>query len=288
MWPLGRSDPAPSRLSYRVERLLLTPRFRAFLRWGLPVLIVAGLVASVALDPDRREALVSHVREIRAEIEARPEFAVTMMAVDGASEDVARGIREVVSYNFPVSSFDVDLAALRATVEQLDAVRSARVRIRTGGVLEIDVAERLPVAVWRSRAGLALVDIDGVTVASLPTRLSRPDLPLLAGDGADAAVPEALGVLEATGPLHDKVRGLVRVGERRWNVLLTGGQTLLLPAAEPALAMDRIVALDAAGDVLARDVVHLDFRNPDRPTARLGPDAMAQRRAKDAAPTTEN
>ena len=286
MWSLRRADdPAPSRLAYRIERLMLTPRFRFFLRWGLPALLVAALVGGVAFEEERRGRLIGAVREIRAEIEARPEFAVTMMAVDGASEDVDRDIREVAHFDFPVSSFDIDLAALRATVEQLDAVRSARVRIRTGGVLEIDVAERMPVAIWRTREGLSLLDTDGVRVAALPTRLKRPDLPLLAGEGADHAVAEALDVIEASGPLHSKVRGLVRVGERRWDVALSGGQTLMLPEDGPVEAMDRIVALDGAGDVLSRDVLHLDFRNPDRPTARLGPDAIAQRRGKS---TTED
>ena len=283
MWPLRRrpDDPAPSRFAYRVERLMLTPRFRLFLRWGLPVLALAGCVALVVLEEERRGRMIDAARQIRAEIEARPEFAVTMLAIDGASPDVDREIREVVGLDFPVSSFDVDLPALRATVEQLDAVRSARVRIRTGGVLEIDVAERMPVAIWRTRDGLSLVDTDGVSVAGVQTRMKRPDLPVLAGEGANAAVGEALSVIDAAGPLHDRVRGLVRVGERRWDVALAGGQTLMLPSDAPVEAMDRIVALDAAGDVLSRDVLHLDFRNPDRPTARLGPDAMAQRRGRD-------
>ena len=32
----ARPDPAPSRLKYRMERLMLTPLFRLLLRFGLP------------------------------------------------------------------------------------------------------------------------------------------------------------------------------------------------------------------------------------------------------------
>jgi len=37
-------DPAPSVLSYRMQRLWLTPIFRAFVRVGLPAVSIVGLV----------------------------------------------------------------------------------------------------------------------------------------------------------------------------------------------------------------------------------------------------
>ena len=36
-----RRDPAPSRWAYKMQRLWLTPAFRVFMRFGLPVLVVA-------------------------------------------------------------------------------------------------------------------------------------------------------------------------------------------------------------------------------------------------------
>ena len=142
-------DPAPSRIAYRINRLMLTPRFRTFLRYGLPMLMIAAVAAWWASDEDRRSDLKDRVAELRRQIEERPEFMVKMMAVNSASDDVAAEIRHVLSIDFPVSSFDLDLDQLREAVEDLPPVANASVRIRTGGVLAVDVQERRPVAVWR-------------------------------------------------------------------------------------------------------------------------------------------
>ena len=41
-----RADPAPSRWAYKVQRMWLTPSFRAGLRVGLPVMVVALAAAT--------------------------------------------------------------------------------------------------------------------------------------------------------------------------------------------------------------------------------------------------
>lgn len=271
-------DPAPSRSAYRLQRLMLTPLFRVFLKVGLPALVVALASAAYLASPERREALVDRAAEMRRQIEERPEFMVNLMAVDGASDEVAEDIREILPIDFPVSSFDLDLADIKARVEELDAVARADVRIQSGGVLELRVAERTPAVIWRSRQGLELLDATGHRVSELDSRTDRRDLPLLAGRGADLAVPEALALLDAAGPIEPRIRGLLRVGERRWDVVLDRDQRILLPEASPVPALERVLALQTARDLLGRDVAVVDMRNPDRPTVRLGPDAYTDMR----------
>lgn len=267
-------DPAPSRIAYRINRLMLTPRFRTFLRYGLPMLMIAAIAAWWASDEDRRSDLTDRVAELRRQIEERPEFMVKMMAVNSASDDVAAEIRQVLSIDFPVSSFDLDLDQLREAVEDLPPVANASVRIRTGGVLAVDVQERRPVAVWRSADGLRLIDGEGVEIAALESRQERADLPLILGKGASQRVTEALALFDAADPIADRFRGLLRVGERRWDVLLDREQRIMLPESAPVRVMEQVMALDRAQDLLARDLAVIDFRNPSRPTIRLTPGAI--------------
>ena len=262
-------DPAPSRLAYRLNRLMLTPSFRRFLRYGLPVLVIAAAAAFWASDEARRIAAVDRYEEIKRQIQERPEFLVNMMAVDGASAPVTAEVRARLPIDFPLSSFDLDLEAIRAEVERIPAVRAASVQIRAGGVLRIEVAERVPVAVWRDAEGLRLVDETGVVTAGLASRQDRPDLPLIVGEGAAEHVAEALGIAAAAAPLTGRLRALVRIGERRWDMVLDRGQRVLLPEADPVRAVARVMALDAAQDLLARDIASVDFRNPRRPVLRL-------------------
>ena len=262
-------DPAPSRLTYRMNRLMLTPAFRVFLRYGLPVLVVASVALAWASDPARRQDASDRIAELRRQIEERPEFMVRMMAVERASEPLADEIRATLPIDFPVSSFDLDLDALRQSVEEIDAVRTASVRIRQGGVLEIEIEERMPAVVWRTEDGLELLDETGHRVAGLASRLDRADLPLIAGEGADAHVPQALRLLAAADPIRDRLRGLLRVGERRWDVVLDKDLRIQLPETGAVTALQKVIALDTAQDLLARDIAVVDFRNPKRPVVRL-------------------
>ena len=52
-------DPAPSRIAYRMNRLMLTPGFRVFLRYGLPVLVVLTVFAAWYSDETRRDKIKS-------------------------------------------------------------------------------------------------------------------------------------------------------------------------------------------------------------------------------------
>lgn len=266
-------DPAPSRLAYRLNRLMLRRGMRTFLRFGLPVLILMAIGAIWASDQARVDGAKDRIAELRRQVEERPEFMVRMMAVERASAEVSADIREVLSLDFPISSFDLELADLRRHVETLDAVAEASVRIRSGGVLEIEVLERVPSIIWRTDDALTLLDRTGHRVADLASRLDRPDLPLVVGAGADQAVNEALRLFAAAGPIHDRLRGFLRVGERRWDVVLDRDQRILLPETAAVTALEKAISLDVAQDLLERDISAVDFRNPARPVLRLAESA---------------
>jgi cell division protein FtsQ len=273
---LPRRDPAPSRLAYRLQRLWLTPTVRALTRFGLPVLTVAlGLTIWLG-NAERREALVAKYETVKTQIQNRPEFMVGLMKIEGANPEIDQAIRAMLPVKLPASSFQLDLPALQDLIGGLDAVAAVDLRIRTGGVLDVKVTERVPALLWRHANGLELLDATGHRVATLIARESRPDLPLIAGVGAENNVPEALALLSAAGPILKRARGLVRIGERRWDLVLDRNQRILLPESDPVQALERVIALDRAEDLMARDFTILDMRNEDRPTIRLSATAVEE------------
>ena len=267
-------DPSPSRLSYRFQRWMLTPGIRLGLRIGVPFCLTLVLASAFLADERRRDALTLFVIELRASIQERPEFMVALMAIDGAGLNLAQDIREVVPLDFPVSSFDLDLEQIRQVITGLDPVKTASVRIRPGGVLQVDVTERQPAVVWRSHDGLAMLDANGAHVDDLATRTAQPTLPLIAGAGADRHVPEALALIAAADPLGNRLRGLVRMGERRWDVVLDRDQRILLPSLNPVRALERVIVLNQGSELLERDVVAVDMRLGERPTLRMTENAV--------------
>ncbi len=269
-----RLDPAPSRWSYRLQRLMLTPVFRMTLRAGLPFFLSLGLGLTYMSDPARQEQFMLALSDIRDQIENRPEFRVDLMTIEGVDRAVEAEIREILPVQFPVSSFDLDLDQLRQVILDLPAVADVNLRIRKGGILAAELRQREPVALWRSRDGLSVIDIEGARISSAHSRAERADLPVVVGIGADKAVNEAIDILAAANPLEPRLRGLVRMGERRWDVVLDRGQRILLPEENPVQALEQVIVLDQVQDMLARDLVVVDMRLAARPTLRMSRHAV--------------
>lgn len=278
--PRPKADPAPSRWAYRMQRLMLTPLFRQGLRIGVPMGL-AFLIGSIYFASEtRRESFNQTLADMRDAIEQREEFMVKLMKVDGAGEEVAQDIREILPVEFPTSSFHLDLDHMRATIAGLDAVEKVSLRIKPGGVLQVDVVERIPAVVWRSARGLELLDEGGYRVAQLHSRYDRLDLPVVAGEDADKHVGEALRLIAAAAPVASRLRGLERVGRRRWDVVLDRGQRILLPEDKPVQTLERVLALDTItpNGMLERDLAVVDMRLPQRPTIRLNSSAAEELR----------
>lgn len=271
---IPRTDPAPSRMSYRLQRLMLTPLYRRLIRFGLPMLVVTAAIGGYLSSEARRTALIEQVAEIRHQIETRPEFMVNLLSVEGASTSVQEDIREIFPYDLPASSFDLVLDDIRVMIEELPAVARAEVRIRQGGVLVAEITERVPVALWKTRDALNVIDIEGQVIGVVKARADRADLPVVAGDGAPEQVAEAIEILRAAIPLGMDLRGLVRMGERRWDLVLADGKRILLPENGAVRALERVIVLHGAQDMLGRDLASVDMRIAARPTIRLNENAM--------------
>jgi cell division protein FtsQ len=276
MRPPARRDPAPSRLRYRLNRLWLRQGFRRLVNFGVPMLAGVAAAWTLSAELDLKGRAISAVERVREAIVYRPQFVISEIAVPDVSRDLAEAIRVAAFVQLPVSSLELDVAAVRDRVEQLDAVERARVRALASGVLEIRAIERVPVVVWRSADGLELLDQAGVRVAEIDSRRRRPDLPLIAGEGADRAVPEALALLAEARPVGARVRALVRRGDRRWDLVLDRDQMVKLPEQGALPALGRVMALETRDDLLKRDVSVVDMRDPRRPMLRLTEHAVTE------------
>ncbi|MEM8788279.1 MAG: cell division protein FtsQ/DivIB [Pseudomonadota bacterium] len=274
-------DPAPSRALYRLERLWLTPTIRFFVRVGIPALVLGWLAYGFAADPDTRTAVTAQIQDLRSRIAAHPGLMVEHVVMDDMSAEMSGHVHDAMDFDLPVSRMDLDLEAVHRRILALDAVAEAHVRVEGAGLLKVSVTERVPQLVWRHAEGVELLDHTGARVRSVAGRGARGDLPLIVGPGADQAVGEALTLLELAGPIAKDIRALQRVGARRWTVALTGGVDILLPEEGAVDAMARVMALNGAEDILARDLIAVDMRDARRPILRLSKPALYElRRAR--------
>ena len=272
------ADPSPSLLRYRFERMWLKPSVRQLVRLWLPLGVVCLSIWVTSNNDAVRRAVQVKSAQMYETLAARPELQVTQVVFPAVSDDLQQQILTVTGLVLPASSLDLDVGALKTAIETLDAVETAQVRVLGGGTLEVLTVERDPVVVWRDGDVLRLIDDEGRRVADIARRSARGDLPLIVGLGAELKVAEAMNLVRVTDPIADRVRGLVRVGERRWDLILDRGQTIMLPEHGAVSALRRVIALHQAEDLLNRDVIIVDMRNGERPVLRLTDEAISELR----------
>ena len=278
-----RRSPGPSKLAYRLSRLW-KKRWVRRVAFVLGPLVILGPAAwATATAPSVKAYFADKRAAVAAAISERPEFAIAGLRIGGASTRLARQIEDEVALSPGASSLKLDVAGLQTRIAAIPAVRTAHVKLAADKMLDVSVDERIAEALWRDSAGaLWQVDREGIAILRVEARAAHPALPVVLGDGAPAAMGEALQVFRSAPDLQPRIRALVRVGQRRWPIVLDRGLTIFLPAERPAVALGRVMALQYGEELLDRGGSVIDMRLADRPTVRMTPEAAEIYRVRKA------
>ena len=266
---LKKRDPAPSRLGYKFSRWMLSPFIKKSVFFGMPLIILLLPVFIFLKDQNNKNLVEEIVLDFYRKIIERPEFMLSALSIQGSSDSLNAEIREILGLNFPISSFDLDLADLRNRVLSLPPVETAEVRLEGGSILHVKVKEKVPALLLKDDSGIHVLNKNGDYIRPLLSTEYGSKLPVITGEGAQKAAAEAFILFSALYDKLDEVRGLVLVGGRRWNIVLKSGQVIMLPEKKPEQAVQKILILDKAEKILSRDIAVFDFRLPYRITLRF-------------------
>ena len=265
----GNIDPAPSRVAYRIMRLLLIPRLRLIFTLGFPSLLIFCATLGLFININVWENISAVKKDLKLAFVERPEFMIKVASIDGSSDELANEIREILPLDFPVSYFDLDIKYLHKVVNEIPAVASAAIKISAGGVMQINVAEKTPAFIWRKDNVMSVIDETGSFIRIANSRVDYPKLPLVVGEAADLAVSEISSLMQANEYFKDHVRAFIRVGERRWDLILENNVRIMLPQREFLAAFDRLMLMNEVGSLLSGRLSNIDMRLVVRPTVRV-------------------
>ena len=263
-------DPAPSIISYRLMRLMLIPRLRLILTLGIPSLIIFCGTLILFLNINVHENIEALKKDLKRALVERPEFMIKVASVDGASDELAHEIREIMPLNFPVSYFDLDIKYLHKVLNDIPAVASAAIKVTVSGVLQINISERIPAFIWRKDDVISVIDEKGEFIRLATSRLDYPELPLVIGEAANLSIADISSLMEDNQYFLDQVRAFVRVGERRWDLVLDNNLRIMLPQTEFLAAFDRLMLMNHTGSLFSNQLSTIDMRLVERPTVRVG------------------
>ena len=265
----GNIDPAPSRIAYRIMRLMLIPRLRLIFTLGFPSLLIFCATLGLFININVWENISAIKKDLKLAFVERPEFMIKVASIDGSSDELANEIREILPLDFPVSYFDLDIKYLHKVVNEIPAVASAAIKISVGGVLQINVTEKSPAFIWRKDNVMSVIDETGSFIRIANSRVDYPKLPLVVGDAANLVVSEISSLMQANEHFKDHVRAFIRVGERRWDLILENNVRIMLPQREFLAAFDRLMLMNEAGSLLSGRLSNIDMRLVVRPTVRV-------------------
>jgi len=265
----GNIDPAPSRIAYRIMRLMLIPRLRLIFTLGFPSLLIFCATLGLFVNINVWENITAIKKDLKLAFVERPEFMIKVASIDGSSDELANEIREILPLDFPVSYFDLDIKYLHKVVNEIPAVASAAIKVSVGGVLQINVTEKSPAFIWRKDNVMSVIDETGSFIRIANSRVDYPKLPLVVGEAADLAVSEISSLMQANEYFKDHVRAFIRVGERRWDLILENNVRIMLPQREFLAAFDRLMLMNEAGSLLSGRLSNIDMRLVARPTVRV-------------------
>lgn len=284
MRPVTRSDadspPVRTRRRRQLHRRLI---------YAGATMAVLGATAAGGWYLERTGMMTKALAPIEARI-ARQAIArrltVQSVEVEGRHRAARQAILDALGVRRGVPILSVDLDAAKTRLEAIPWVRSASVERQLPDGLYIHLVEREPLAVWQHHGQFDLIDQDGAVIANAHVE-DFPSLPQLVGDGAPQAASDLLDMLASEPDLARHVIASVRVGDRRWNLVLDNGIEVALPEQAPEAAWHRLAALDRSDRLLERDITEIDMRLADRLVLRLSPDA-AKSIIKKTRPTRSN
>tara|TARA_B100001057_G_scaffold424451_1_gene447232 strand:+ start:930 stop:1733 length:804 start_codon:yes stop_codon:yes gene_type:complete len=255
-------------------RFMLTPRLRLILTLGIPSLVIFCGTLVLFLNINVQENVGALRKDLKRALVERPEFMIKIASIDGASDDLAHEIREIMPLDFPVSYFDIDIKYLHKVLNDIPAVASAAIKVTVSGVLQIDISERTPAFIWRKGEMISVIDEKGKFIRLTNSRLDYPKLPLVIGDSANLAIAEISSLIENNKYFLDQVRAFVRVGERRWDLVLDNNLRIMLPQREFLAAFDRLMVMSKSSPLFSNQLSSIDMRIVERPTVRMGTVSM--------------
>ncbi len=193
-------------------------------------------------------------------------FGINDVQISGEAETAELAVLEKLELGGSLVWFDVEQAQER--VASLPWVERAVVRKFYPSTLQVDIEERTPFALWQREGKVYVMDASGTEMVPLDdARFAK--LPFMVGATANEKAAQFFLEILAEPKIADQMRAAVFVAGRRWDLHLENGVTVKLPEKDMREALAQLVKLDDERQLLARDVIVVDLRLPDRITVRL-------------------
>ncbi|WP_375623003.1 MULTISPECIES: cell division protein FtsQ/DivIB [unclassified Bartonella] len=200
-------------------------------------------------------------------------FVITHVDISGNKRLAKEDIFKILKLDVASSIFTFDVERARSLLEKQAWVQSANVQKIYPNRMRISIVEREPYAIWQHDSIMDIVDNTGRVIMPLKGEIVR-DLPLVVGQGAQNAAKVFIQALSVYPEVYDRIRAFVRVGDRRWDLVLDNGMRVMLPENGALERLSSLVSSGTMQDLLSRAILSVDLRLADRITVALSDETL--------------
>ena len=255
-----KSYPRPSKMRYRLERVWLRRWVRKLIFYLSIIIVFLIFCLFIFMYSSDRINLKVFKTYFKNYVFERPELSVSKLEIINANSDLINQINAILKLSFPINSIQLDIKNLQKIINKIDSVESSSVRIKDTGVLLVDVIERKPVAVYRENDELTLIDLNGHKINNIFSRSDRKDLPFIVGFEGNFYVKEALEIYQLLSFNLKEIRGIIRIGKRRWDIILKNNLRIKLPEKNPKRSLRKFLRRDSNCLISSNNFTIIDLR----------------------------
>ena len=188
--------------------------------------------------------------------------------VTGKHNQNKNEILNAINLNIGDSILLIDLDLIRDKINQLPWVSNSSVYLQSQGILQIDVLEYIPVAVYELNNINYLIDINGNRIIRIPPD-DYIDLIRVIGENALQNMDEIKLIVKKLKNYNLSLNKIERIGNRRWNIYFSEGLYVKLPSKNPQSALLRLEKFLSTYDVKSDKLAFIDLRLLDTLTFKL-------------------
>ena len=266
---LKSTDPAPSKLSYKVNRLFYKLWFKILLSCFL--LVVSGFLAKKFLY--KNIDLSAEIRFLSDQGSALykdlTELSINRIVVKGAQESLKKEIVMLME-NAALEEFSALKArSLREKIREIKKVKKAIVKFSTDGLVTVEVVERKAAAVFLNDSLYEVLDRNGVVLSTNSDYEGLSSYPLLIGKSGSKNIPDLLSLAKEIGSYKSEVMYYEWVGERRWDIHMKNNLVFKLPENNLSRGVELMRLFLNRPNKHLDPIVSVDLRDLDKPIIKL-------------------
>ena len=267
---LKSTDPAPSKLSYRVNRLFYKLWFKLLLTVFL--VLLSGYLAKNFLY--KNVDLSAEIRFLREQGSALykdlTELSINRIVVTGAQASLKKEIIMLIENAAKEEFSALKARSLREKIRNIKKVKKAFVKFSTDGLVIVKVVQREEAAVFLNDSLYEVLDRSGVVLSITSDYEGLSRLPLIVGKSGSKNISDLLSLAKEIGSYNSEVMYYEWVGERRWDIYMKNNLIFKLPENNLRRGVELMRFFLNGTNKHLKPIISVDLRNVDKPIIKFG------------------